>query len=110
MRGTGSLQQLLGRSTFASSLRKRKAENVDASNSDAAEDVCPSTAAAVAAPGPSSCPQPSAAVEGSPLKAGFVRCPVCKKQLEHRHGDELINAHLGMYIPPIPFYVWKIKK
>ncbi|KAH7623249.1 hypothetical protein Ndes2526B_g01671 [Nannochloris sp. 'desiccata'] len=91
MRGTGSLQQLLGRSTFTSSLRKRKAEDAEASASDAVEDVCPSTAVVAA---PSSSPwQPTAAVE-SPLKTGFVRCPVCQRQLEHRHGDELINAHL----------------
>lgn len=103
MRGTGSLQQLLGRSTFTSSLRKRTAENVEASTSDAVEDVCPSTVAAVAA-------QPIAAAESSPLKAGFIRCPVCQKQLEHSHGDELINAHLGMCIPFFPLRGKKKKK
>jgi hypothetical protein len=82
MRGTGSLQQLLGRSSFTSSLRKRKAEAVDSSTSNPNGEAGPSTATARSE---------------SPLKAGFVRCPVCNKQLEHKFGDEFINSHLGTH-------------
>lgn len=92
MRGTGSLQQLLGRSTFTSSLRKRKAENVEAGISDSGREAAhPSSS--TAAPDPALKPTLE-----SPLKAGFVRCPVCQKQLEHKHGDEYINTHLGKQI------------
>ena len=94
MRGTGSLQQLLGRSTFTSSARKRKAESIEASTSNAVDNTRPlsSTAADPAK-------QQAVKLE-SPLKAGFVRCPVCQKQLEHKHGDEYINTHLGKHKYP----------
>jgi hypothetical protein len=98
MRGTGSLQQLLGRSSFTSSLRKRKAENVEASTSGAVENSRPSSSSPPAVGVPAATSQKPPTAQESPLKAGFVRCPVCQKQLEHRYGDEFINSHLGKQI------------
>lgn len=77
MRGAGSLQQLLGRSTFTSG-KKRRREDANVPAAEAAED-----------------PTPAPPLVESPLKAGYVRCPVCNKQLQQQYGDEYINSHIG---------------
>lgn len=82
MRGTGSLQQLLGRSTFSSTTRKRKQPTEEGGGQCVdltvlTEDV-------------------SEAVE-SPLKPQNVRCPVCKHQITKRYGDVYINEHIGWF-------------
>ena len=81
-RGTGSLQQLLGRSTFGSSTRqkKRSPDGLPLAVSDQTSSVLPV----------------------SPLKSNHVRCPVCQRQIRYkrRNGEEdeyddgKVNEHL----------------
>ena len=76
MRGTGSLQSLLGRSNFTSGTKRKKHEASEVKAPDVAPDARSDS------PGD--------------VEDGSLRCPVCKKPLQMSFGDNYINTHIGM--------------
>jgi hypothetical protein len=86
MRGTGSLQELLGRSVIARRKFGGKRKNV-------ADE--PTTSTTDKEPQAKISSIKKEAMETSPLKAGNVRCPVCKQQCSQNRGNDFINLHIG---------------
>jgi hypothetical protein len=77
MRGTGSLQHLLGRSHNAKKRTRARAGG-----------------------DPAILPPPEPPTEQRPLPAGRVRCPVCQAELPD--APDAVNLHLGALRPPPP--------
>jgi len=97
MRGTGSLQQLLGRPGFSGrkSSKRKKTDNDSRGNSShnvTEKNVAPPGAFPVQQQQQQE--QDSAAE--SPIKYARVRCPVCQRQIPQDRGDDYINDHIGL--------------
>ena len=91
MRGTGSLQELLGRSVIARRKYGGKRKNADDVSKVERELEAKSS-------GMSNINLKKEAVETSPLRTGNVRCPVCQQQFSHTRGNDFINQHIGKRI------------
>lgn len=87
MRGTGSLQELLGRSVIARRRFGGKRKNV--------ADESISTSKTDKELQARSSGIKKEAMGTSPLKAGNVRCPICKQQFSQNGGNDFINLHIG---------------
>jgi fanconi-associated nuclease 1 len=86
MRGLGSLQELLGRSTYFKKPNTKNTKTEEPQQKANAEQQPTSTLI------PSTSPPSSSAV--SPLKQNNFRCPICQKQFPGGHDNDKINHHI----------------